>query len=288
MSTDKTKPHRESDPKPFDPKPGIWARPSCDCYLHEHQVCDICQGTGGKDVKPKAETPKPETQATTPIGTPSFTEQANPNAVTFEETQAGAMEAFSPLRMFVHEIVGNGVTSREYDRVEALIAARDARRDANAAVSYRKLFAHYESKIPDAQKIGETVALREAAKIKCEFCRTQGQWNAESDMLWKSGPAIQKGTRFMHFVEDKYGSINEDWCCSEDILALIPSDGQSLVDKHDAEIRAELRKRIDQLEVIVPSELGPDEQWNRNGEYISKDAVMALIPAQASNAAGGK
>lgn len=27
-------------------------KPKCDCHLHERQVCDICQGTGGKDKLP--------------------------------------------------------------------------------------------------------------------------------------------------------------------------------------------------------------------------------------------
>lgn len=32
-------------------------KPKCNCHLYERQVCDICQGTGGKD---KTAEPKPK------------------------------------------------------------------------------------------------------------------------------------------------------------------------------------------------------------------------------------
>lgn len=43
------KDHRALAPNPAEP-------PACDCWKHERQVCDICQGAGGKD-KPQSELP---------------------------------------------------------------------------------------------------------------------------------------------------------------------------------------------------------------------------------------
>jgi len=42
-------PNCPNAPKPAEP-------PACDCWKHERQVCDICQGVGGKD-KPQSEPP---------------------------------------------------------------------------------------------------------------------------------------------------------------------------------------------------------------------------------------
>ena len=36
-------------------------------------------------------------------------------------------------------------------------------------------------------------------------------------------------------------------------------------------------RQITALEVVVPSELEGEERWNCNGQYVLRDAVLALI-----------
>jgi hypothetical protein len=126
------------------------------------------------------------------------------------EMQAGVMSAkgFACLILLQEEL------SLEW--LEAQVAARDAKRDA------------------DARKIGETVALREAAINGC-YC------------VCHSGSSSRNAC--VHCQPELYKDKHDPYCGLtshgvQRIRALIPSGGQSLVDKHDAEIRAEALREV--------------------------------------------
>jgi hypothetical protein len=130
--------------------------------------------------KPNAETPKPETQAAA-RGAREFAEFLIDS---LKNLDAGLWSR-------------GGVSKDEFiTHFGKDIAARDARRDA------------------DAQKIGETVALREAL---------------EHIKLFE--PTNDDEAHYQRRIIDI-------------VTGLIPSDGQSLVDKHDAQIRAETLRDV--------------------------------------------
>jgi len=146
------------------------------------------------------------------------------------ETQAGAMETRELFRA-IRQIENTGDFSLDEHSGTALIATRDAKRDA------------------DARKIGETVALKQVA--------------AEIEKLWCERKKSRRHptARWMGWAQDV-------------ALALIPSDGQSLVDKNDAEIRQDEFRNT-----VIMCTTFPLEQMKVLIKHRAEE-LAALIPAQ--------
>ena len=176
-------------------------------------------------VKSTSETPKPETP---------FEAQGK---------QAGAMER-GEFAEHIYDIFTRPAKNEpvKFVLIRSL-AARDAKRDADwqrkldlVELQNRGLVEACNRSVKRAvaaQKIGETVALREALNI------------------------VRNQVRYEHIISA--------------LLALIPSDGQSLVDKHDAEIRAEARSEIMRL---ISNQL---EGWQKRieaGEYAGRPTQL--------------
>jgi hypothetical protein len=109
----------------------------------------------------------------------------------------------------------------------------------------------------DAQKLGKTVALQIASQ----------------HVPWEHG-MCSCGKRAWPKGSDPF----EGW--KQHVLSLASSDGQSLVDKHDAEIRAEaLREAIDSLKAALPSLRVPDGTIAKT-MHACIERLEALIAAQ--------
>jgi hypothetical protein len=234
--------------------------------------------------KPNAETPKPQwwcCRADYP--------NHEAGCRNFEpETQAGAMEA----REFAEWMSQNGEPGdiRQNNKYlacfrigqQSALAARDARRDADAweagaswmleaiTGSLRgypdhggdiQVMAEVDRLRADARKIGETVALREAAVAVVDYLKA---YRMDSKVL-----QVQ---------------------LSNAIATLIPSDGQSLVDKHDAEI---LKEAANVGFKAAFKYLGMDKtqreyNWHDVSDALKKgsDAILVLISAQPEKPKG--
>jgi len=153
--------------------------------------------------------------------------------------------------------VGNGVITKGYCDWCTEVAETSADARKQAIIDYQRTvegsekhgyitWEAHRAAIAGTQKIGETVALREAAKLlRCKCgdpkCR-------------KTAPCVGP----------------------DEILALIPSNGQSLVDKHDAEIRA------DELERAIGYVASRNEEASLIYLRYRRDVLLAElgIPAQ--------
>jgi hypothetical protein len=269
MSTDKTKPNAETPRRKLDLVGG----------KHDEGIY-----FDPDEFVPKVETPKPETQAGARNEAGDYScavcgfGMKKPcthwQQLAMTHSQTGAMEAEATFQTFWADDTQNHSGYGCWVAGWNARTARDARREA------------------DAQKIGETVALREAALNTCVRCRETKFWT----------PVNAAGIH-NHIA----GHQDSELCKSLHIYAMISSDGQSLFAKHDAEILAVAAKEAAKHRFISHSALQDGcscSPFNGTFNYIrwhhseSKErwaehvqaAILALIPAQPSNAkpAGGK